>query len=161
MPEKAADNRLFTLKDYLRETFKTRYVPKDEYGHKSHLLAEDTNTPDRERNVARFNLLCSKQVLLSNIGKDRLLRIYQRDVGILTELYDMAIHDPILEDVVEVFYYTWKNELMLTRVKDGFERKAQAKGAMTQNSAGAGDAALTEQVENEEKGLFSRGKKYF
>jgi len=99
--------------------------PHDPYGHAAGLIEDDLE------DIRVFSQLCSKQVMLANISDDKLLRLYQNDMILLTNLFDMARREPQLQPFFFVTYYGWLGELKITRAKDGFERWAQANVAAT------------------------------
>ena len=105
---------------YMNRLNKAGYIPKDQYGHAAFLI--DVEKTD----VGEFRQIITKDVLLSNIGGDLMLRLYQNDVGTLVRLFSMAKRDETVKLIFEVLYYRWVGELALTRTMDGTERKMQA-----------------------------------
>jgi hypothetical protein len=110
------------LKDYFEEVRRGKQYPTDPFQHASSLT--DTEQ-DKSFDKHSFSRIVGKQILLSNIADDKLMRFLQNDVILLTSLYDMARREQELESVFFTLYYGWRGELLLTRAKDGIERKLQ------------------------------------
>lgn len=107
--------------DYMDEIRKGKFVPKDPFSHATMLIETE------EEAVKLFSKIVEKQVILSNIDDDRMLRLYQNDAVLLTSLFSMAnrAKDGSLSEFFFAIYYGWRGELALTRTKDGLERKLQ------------------------------------
>lgn len=110
------------IDDYFEEVRRGKQYPQDPFQHASSLT--DTEQ-DRSFDKHAFSRLIGKQILLSNIGDDRLMRLLQNDVILLTSLYEIARREPEVEPVFLTLYHGWRGELLLTRAKDGAERKLQ------------------------------------
>ncbi len=93
--------------------------PHDAFAQAHSLLESDVSE------VVAFSQICEKQIMLANISNDEYLRLVQKDMALLTHLFDMSLRDPELKNFFLVQYYTIKSELQLTRAKDGLEIKAQ------------------------------------
>jgi len=123
-----------SAQDYINKLQQGKPVPKDPYSHATFLISTE------EDKIHEFHQLISKEVILASIRDDKVLKLYQRDITILVDLFSMALRDP---DMAEVFinrYYGWIGELSITRTKDGSERKLQ--GAVGQSSYAPKDDML-------------------
>lgn len=143
------------ISGFVNELNKVRAYPKDPFEHASYML-------DTEHAVREFSNIVDKQILLSSISDDNLMRLIQNDVHLLTNMFDMAFRDPDFENVFWVCYNSWRGELMLTRTKDGTERKLQGavQPAYHPNQQ-VGGVSLPQQEEDETnliKNLLNRGK---
>lgn len=124
------------LKEYANVISKGKYIPKDPFAHATMLIDADTDE------VKKFNQLLERQILLANINDDKMLRLYQNDIRILTSLFSIVCREPKIEKFFFEQYYSWKGELALTRTKDGLERKMQANvggGYQPDNLSGFGE----------------------
>jgi hypothetical protein len=92
--------------------------PKDPWSHAHSLLTNDDN-------VTVDDDVVNKQAQLSFIGDDKMLRLYQNDEIILTQMKNMAQREPALAPVFGVMYQAWIGELKLTKVLKGMERQLQ------------------------------------
>ena len=92
--------------------------PKDPWSHAHSLLTNDDQTTADDDVV-------NKQAQLSFIGDDKMLRLYQNDEIILTQMKNMAQREPALAPVFGVMYQAWIGELKLTKVLKGMERQLQ------------------------------------
>jgi len=108
------------MSQYLEQNRKGKTLPDDPFKHATNLMENE------QENVAKFTELVDKKILLANISEDRMMRLYQNDIVLLTELFDMAQREPQLKNFFCKIYYGWTGELSLTRTKDGTERKLQA-----------------------------------
>ena len=106
------------LNDYYSGLQRGRINPKDPFTHAAWLLTpDDQKQPDDD--------VVDKQVQLSYIGEDQMLRLYQNDAVILTQIRNMAAREPALGPVYAVLEGSWRSECKLTRVLEGMERKLQ------------------------------------
>jgi hypothetical protein len=122
------------IQEYINKMQQGKPTPKDPYSHATYLISTE------EDKIGEFHQLISKEVILASIRDDKVLKLYQRDINILVDLFSMALRDP---DMAEVFinrYYGWIGELSITRTKDGSERKLQ--GAVGQSSYAPKDDML-------------------
>lgn len=95
-----------------------KITPKDPFSHAAWLLTNDDSRQPEDDVV-------DKQIQLSYIGNDKMLRFYQNDAILLTQIKNMAIRDPVLAPVFSVLENSWKSELKLTKVLGGLERQLQ------------------------------------
>ncbi|MCX8171314.1 MAG: hypothetical protein N3E47_05020 [Candidatus Bathyarchaeota archaeon] len=114
-----SDEKLRELKEYYKNISSGRIIPKDPFSLSYTLL-----TPE-DFNVLAGDL-AEKQVLLSFLGDDMMISLYQNDIDILTRMRNMALRDEKLLSVFLTLYFSWLGTLKLTRAKDGLERKMQA-----------------------------------
>lgn len=112
--------------DYVKTNAKVHLIPKDQYAH-SYLLL-DSERPDFHKTDEYLNptSIVDKHVQLCNVGDDTLLRLYQNDVIIFTQLQDLARRDSAMSMFYRVVSQAWRSELLLTKTKNGEERKLQA-----------------------------------
>ena len=130
-----------------------KIIPKDAFSHAFTLV--DISAQD---DVRTFSAILEKHILLANLGDDRKIRLYQNDIILLTNLFDMTIREPALYNLFKQLYYGWKGEIAITRTKDGLERKLQAtagKGYAPRNDmVGYGD--MLRDLEEKESSLFEK-----
>ena len=122
--------------------------PKDPWSHAHSLLTNDNDMGVDEDVV-------NKQAQLSFIGDDKMLRLYQNDELILTQMKNMALREPALGPVYGVLYQGWIGELKLTKVLKGMERQLQGTTGgsyLPRDSFGAGygEQFAMDQRQNEE-----------
>jgi hypothetical protein len=118
--------------------------PTDAFGHANSLVENERrkiNFDDDE-----FYHLLDKDVLLGNIKSDEVLKCYQIEIQLLHHLFYMAKRDAGLRPLFNVYFYTFCDEIGLTRTKDGREREAQTKvtGNNTLPNGGYGNQPLQE-----------------
>jgi len=130
-----------------------KIIPKDAFSHAFTLV--DISAVD---DVRTFSAILEKHILLANLGDDRKIRLYQNDIILLTNLFDMTIREPQLYNLFKQLYYGWKGEIAITRTKDGLERKLQAtagKGYAPRNDmVGYGD--MLADLDRQEQSLFEK-----
>lgn len=107
------------MQSFIGGVSSTKEKPHDPFSHAASLMDEDHN------DISAFSQICSKSVILANVEDNKLLRLYQNDIIILTQLYSAALREPELRTLFLTIYYGWLGELKLTRAKDGLELKAQ------------------------------------
>lgn len=160
-----ADN----MSAYYSELQKGRITPKDPFSHAAWLMLRDDAVSDKDLDLDLVN----KQVILSYVGDDKLLRLYQNDIVILTQMRNLAARDPAMAPVYQVLYNGWQGELKMTRTKKGLERQLQGTTGGSympreQFGSGYGEELAQEARENEKKntdiagavgGFFQRFKK--
>jgi len=143
------------VKTYMEGLRRSRVYPDDPFKHSYSLI----DTDDSEE-IGKFYKIVEKHVLLASISEDRMLRLYQNDVILLCQMLDMARREPQLQNFFLKTYYGWRGELMLTRAKDGLERKLQATAGGYQpkgNMQGYGtDMPQFQQQEKEETNIFKK-----
>ena len=147
------------MQDYFDDVRRGKQYPQDPFQHASSLT--DTEQ-DKSFDKHAFSRLIGKQILLSNIGDDRLMRLLQNDVILLTSLYEIARREEEMQSVFFTLYYGWRGELLLTRAKDGAERKLQGTvgTGYSPNEKLSGYEMEEEEQENFLKQAFSKvGKK--
>lgn len=110
---------------YTAQMAKTHPYPRDQFEHGAFLIDTEDRSEFADK-MGKFSVLVDKNILLSNISNDTLMRYYQNDIILLTHLFSMALREEALQPVFQVLYYGWKHELALTRTKGGAERKHQA-----------------------------------
>lgn len=106
------------MDDYFGGVQRGRISPKDPFSHAAWLLTPDDNKLPSDDVV-------DKQVQLSYIGEDRMLRLYQNDAMILTQIKNMATREDCLVPVYLVLEGAWRSELKLSRTLKGMERQLQ------------------------------------
>ena len=99
---------------------KARFMPINEWEH-GYSLSES-----EQENITNFSQLVDRAIQLANISDPTLLMLEQEEQGILTNFYDMAVRDPGMESFFKLRYYEWRGAILLTKAKDGTERKHQA-----------------------------------
>ena len=141
------------VKDFVGAMQGGKIVPQNAFSHAFTLV--DISTQD---DVKNFSAILEKHILLANIGDDRKIRLYQNDIILLTNLFDMAIREPALLTLFKQLYFGWKGEIAITRTKDGLERKLQAtagKGYAPRNDmVGYGD--MLADLDRQEASLFEK-----
>ena len=129
-----------------------KYVPRDAFSHAFTMM--DIRGNDE---VKMFSQILEQHILLSFLGEDKQLRLYQNDIVLLTNLFDMSRRAPELKNFFLNLYYGWKGELALTRTKDGIERRLQATaGKGYQPEAMRGYGQQLEELAKQEQNLFER-----
>lgn len=130
---------------------KVKYYQKEPFQHGGYLI--DTDVPD----VSEFQRIVDTQILLANLDNS-VIRFYQRDAQLLTEMFDMARRCPELVPFFKKIYYGWKAEVQMTRTKDGLERKMQANIGIgyVPKEALLGYGQLDQQVQEQEQNLFDK-----
>lgn len=130
-----------------------KIVPQNAFSHAFTLV--DISSQD---DVKNFSAILEKHILLANIGDDRKIRLYQNDIILLTNLFDMTTREPALLTLFKQLYFGWKGEIAITRTKDGLERKLQAtagKGYAPRNDmVGYGD--MLADLDRQEASLFEK-----
>lgn len=106
------------LKAYFKGIASGKVMPKDPFGLSAHMLTQDEN------NLLTGDL-ADKQAMLSYLGDDMSVQLYQNDIEILTRMRNMAMRDEALLPIFATLYYGWLGSLKMTRAKDGIERKLQ------------------------------------
>jgi hypothetical protein len=141
------------VRDFIGAMQGGKIVPQNAFSHAFTLV--DISTQD---DVKNFSAILEKHILLANIGDDRKIRLYQNDIILLTNLFDMAIREPALLTLFKQLYFGWKGEIAITRTKDGLERKLQAtagKGYAPRNDmVGYGD--MLADLDRQEASLFEK-----
>ena len=153
------------LNEYYTGLQRGRINPKDPFTHAAWLLTPDDQKQPQDDVV-------DKQVQLSYIGEDQMLRLYQNDAVLLTQIKNMALREPCLAPVYSVLEGSWRSECKLTRVLEGMERKLQgtAGGAYVPRETfegGYGMQSAEERARQEEQqidpssilGMFKRRKR--
>jgi hypothetical protein len=105
--------------EYTSETSQAKAYPENEYEHAASLLEEDNGK-------RTFSNLVDKMIILSNIKDNKILEIERRTAGLLVNFFDMAQREPELRSFFLIRYHEWRTGLLLTRTKDGNERRLQA-----------------------------------
>lgn len=120
--DKSEDDKVKeNLRAYFSQVSRGRYMPKDPYQHGYAMLDSETE----KETVTSFSQIVDKYIQLATIKDDHLLRLIQTDALLLTHLYDMAKRDEGIAHTFSVLYYGWRSELLLTKTKNGSERKLQ------------------------------------
>jgi len=94
--------------------------PKDPFAHQYMLLRNHT------REVNSFPDLMNPDIVLSNIGDNRTLLVYQRDFRLITRLFDMSLRCIGAKDLFNSLYYGWLGEMRMTSALSGRERDLQS-----------------------------------
>lgn len=145
------------IQEYINKTQQGKPVPKDPYSHATYLISTE------QEKIAEFYQLINKEVVLASIRDDLILKLYQRDITILVDIFSMALRDPDMQEVFLNRYYGWIGELALTRTKDGAERKLQ--GSVGQSAYAPKDAMLgygsLPQGQQQQGGSMDIVKKFF
>jgi hypothetical protein len=140
------------IQDYIAAIAGGKVVPKDPYSH-AFTLSDITGPED----VTRFSQILEKHIILSFLGEDKQIRLYQNDMVLITYLFDMARREPGLKDFFQTIYSGWKGELALTRTKDGIERRLQATAGKGYNpDAMQGYGQQLAELAKQEQDLFNR-----
>jgi hypothetical protein len=118
------------VKQYFSNISKGKVIPKDPFSLSYVMLS------DEDEDVLN-NDLATKHVQLAYLGNDRIVRLFQNDVEILTVLRNMAMRDTRLFPFFETLYHSWIGTVKVTKAKDGAERQLQASavGAYSPSSA--------------------------
>jgi len=134
------------LSDYVHKSNVIGIMPKDQFGHKAFLLQRD------EDYITSFQKLANKQILMANLN-EKIIRLYQNDILILTELFSASVRDSALFPFFEELYYGWIGELNMTRTIKGKEADAQYEaGKYRKDYPGYSQ----EQAQQEEQTLFDK-----
>jgi hypothetical protein len=91
------------IADYIAQVAGGKVIPKDPYSH-AFTLADISGSDD----VHRFSQILEKHIILSFLGNDLQLRLYQNDIVLLTNLFDMSRRSPGLSDFFLTLYSGWK-----------------------------------------------------
>jgi hypothetical protein len=110
------------MADFNSETRRPRigFIPNTPFGH-GKLLMDTDDEP-----VQTYQGIVGKSAVLANVKDDKLLKCYQKDQQLLTHILDMARRENTLRHTFWILYYGWTGSLLLTRAKNGMERKLQA-----------------------------------
>ena len=143
------------LKQYMGELNRSKYYPKDPFEHGAFLI-------DPKKLDDPYSDIVDTQILLTNMGSDRLLALNQQEAFLYTCLKNMAEREPELQGVYNVLYNGWRNELQISRTKDGKERDMQGAisgGQVTaEHRQGFGDelAQFREQSGEEKQNIIQK-----
>jgi len=152
------------LSAYVQEIQRVRFIPQNEFEHGDSLIRSEYDDDSEVMN--NFSKIVDKHLQLVNIGNDQILRLYQTDAVLLTQVFSISLRSPAFTQVAKVMFFGWRNELLLTKAKEGAERKYQAsigtKYATKEPLLGYG-ASYPSQPEEEEgnilQQLFRRKKR--
>ena len=117
MPE---ENRNIT--SHISGISKMRQYAQNEYEHADSLTRSDLD--DEKEMLSNFSMMVDKHVQLCNIAEP-VVRFYQQDEVNLVNLASQARRMPALQPLFFVLYYGWRDELLITKAKDGKERGLQ------------------------------------
>lgn len=103
-------------------------LPDNEYQHASQILSSETEefmwTSNHE-----FSRIVDEALQLANISDDKYMNLEQIHAGSLITLYEMARNEKQLRPFFLVQLHRWRSGILLTKAKDGTERKHQAQVA--------------------------------
>lgn len=117
MPEDAQQDSK-RMKQFMKDMNENKFYPDNTYEHKAMLI-------DPKKKDDPYSDIVDTQLLLTNTGSDVLLLLNQQEAFIYTHLKNMASREKDLEVPYKVLYNSWRNELQLSRTKDGKERDMQ------------------------------------
>ena len=120
MKKEDEDKSKAGISNYLNSADRIKQRPRNEFEHAAYVLEEDEQDLIRE-----FNRLVDKQIMLANIKDVKLMNYYQTDIFYLVQMLSESLRDQKFQGVFLTMYYTWKNQLKLTRAMGGGERAAQ------------------------------------
>lgn len=112
------------LEQFLDDVQKAKNVPENEFEHAEGLVRSEYD--DDNAALKNFSMIVDKHLQLTNIGNDEIMRFYQTDAVLLTQAFSIAHRSEAFKSVVKMIFYGWRNELLLTKAKNGEERKHQA-----------------------------------
>ncbi len=110
------------LKRYFTQMTKGRFYPRNEYEHAAYLV----DSRKDEDSVIGFSEIVDIPIQLTNIGNDHLMRLEQNSAELLVHFLDMARREDSIKPLFLRLYHGWRASLLLTKTKDGAERKQQA-----------------------------------
>lgn len=105
------------FEDYIGQVSTKKHKPEDPFG-----LASSVGLETDVGKVGELNQLINKLILMGNIDDNKLIRVYQKQLGILVRLCDMKRREPEIKTFFETRYYQIINEISMTRIKGGMER---------------------------------------
>jgi hypothetical protein len=150
-----------TIGAHIEGIGKMRQYSQNEFEHADAMVRSDLD--DEREALANLSALVDKHIQLANIAEP-VIRYYQQDGHNIVNLASQARRMDELKLVFYVIYYGWRSELLLTKAKDGTERRQQgAVGAKYvpygQHAAGFGESL--EQMDPEEQSILDKifGKK--
>ena len=140
------------FEDYIGQASSKKPKPEDPFG-----LASSVGLETDVGKVGELNQLINKLILMGNIDDNKLIRVYQKQLGILVRLCDMKRREPEIKTFFETRYYQIINEISMTRVKGGMERLFMAtagNASYGRNSdlASYGNEMLSQELEQANKG---------
>lgn len=112
------------LEQFLDDVQKARNVPENEFEHAEGLIRSEYDNDNEV--LDNFSKIVDKHLQLTNIGNDEIMRFYQTDAVLLTQAFSIAARSNAFKQVVKMMFFGWRNELLLTKAKNGEERKHQA-----------------------------------
>lgn len=152
------------LGSYVQEIQKVRFIPENEFEHGDSLIRSEYDNDSEV--MDNFSKIVDKHLQLTNIGSDQILRLYQTDAVLLTQAFSISLRSDAFTQVAKVMFFGWRNELLLTKAKEGSERKYQAsigtKYVTKDSLSGYGSSYPAPQQEDEGnliQKLFQRKKK--
>lgn len=119
-----------------------KHIPQDEFSHKHSLI----NNPESKK-VVTFDDFLSKEFAVAYIKDDRMLQLKSAHIRLvqipllqMKEECQDKVFKIVLEDLFNFFHIAFLADLKMTRAKEGFERKLQARifDAETQKQQGFG-----------------------
>jgi len=106
------------MDSYIEAIMKEKQIPRSQWEHAYALLESEQRNND-------YSKLVDSPVQLAHIKDDRLMRLYQNDVVILTNMKAIADRSPEFRPLYEQIYNEWRNEILMSKA-NGNERKLQA-----------------------------------
>lgn len=107
------------MQGYMRELGRGRPSVDNPYEFNKHLINNEKDS------VKAFSEILDKFWLLGNTKDKEINRIYQKEIGLLTQLLDMSNREPELKGMFEVLYFKGRNEFSMTRNMDGKTNERQ------------------------------------
>lgn len=133
------------FKKHLEKMSQAQFIPETPYDHAFALLQGD------KKEFKSFLDMHSQLSLLSNIGSDRLMAIFQDEMFFHSQFFDMGMKDSEVLGFFELLFATFLNQLSLTRARDGLERKLQVFSGQTASSSGFGSEIEKELVRRQQE----------
>lgn len=127
MPEPPRQNQ--ATKFFLTQSNKGHYRPQNEYEHGHEMVDSEMDESELESDTVKalkFSALINKHIQTANLGSDNLLRLYQNDSTLLPYFLDFARRNPGCISPFFNKFIAWRNEVLMTKTKNGSERLLQA-----------------------------------
>lgn len=142
------------METYFDQLAKEKQIPRSQFEHAYALLESEQRGND-------YSKIVDSPVQLSHIKDDRLMRLYQNDVVLLTHMKAIADRSPEFRPLYIQIYNEWRNEILMSKA-NGNERKLQAsvgsnytpKGSLDQGISADYMAPLPYEEDNEPKSNF-------
>jgi hypothetical protein len=139
------------INDYVKDMIQDKNMPRNEWEHAYFMI-------ESEQKNNEYSKLVDVPVQLANIKDPRLMRLYQRDVILLTKMKSMSKRSMLFKGTCDLIYNEWRNEVLMSKA-NGDERKLQASTGGKFSPRGSLDGGLRpdpyiEMMEEEDNRTF-------